>query len=216
MNVVSGAVHWAGEHPIPTAVGVFAVGAILLLVLRPATPTVADNGMSAFYAAQAVQATSGNQLMAVQNQDATALGVAQVAAARDVGMVTAQGATDTSLASINGASAVQLADITGSDALATVQNNNATAISLADAAGAFSVATNTVNAQTSVQLAQINADTAAAAELTRQQAQKQQFFLATGEQQIEGAIAPFIMHDPDVAAIFASFNQGGVTYTPAH
>jgi hypothetical protein len=53
-------------------------------------------------------------------------------------------------------------------------------------------------------------------ETTAQMGQKQQFFLDTGEQQIEGQIAPYVMYNPNAAAIFEDFTSSGTGYIPAH
>lgn len=177
MSAIKGAVHWAGEHPVTVAVGVFAVGAILLLMMRKPSAAGANNGMASFYAAQAAQASSGNSLMAVQSQGKTATAIAQIAADRDKAIAN-----------------------TGA-AVATVQS------------------------QTDVQLAQVNADVLNNAELTRQQAQRQQFFLGVGAQQIEGQAFPYFLQDfssgnpvSSAAALTAwqALIAGGANYHPAH
>lgn len=169
MSAISGAVNWAGKHPVTVAVGVFALGAVLLLVLRKPAAS-GNNGMSAFYAAQAAQAASGNSLMAVQNQVKGATAIAQIQADQNV----------------------QIATIGG---------------------------------QTSTNLAGINASVANAAELTRQEAQRQQFFLGVGQQQIEGAAFPYFLQDiasgnPNAGAgalaAWLALIQGGDQYHPAH
>lgn len=157
---VGKAIDWAGQHPVTTAVGAFAVGAIILLMLKGGGGG-SNNGMAAFYAAQAAQAQSGNALMIAQDQDKTAVALAQTAAAYHAQVATVQSQTDLNLASIN----------------AGVANSQ---------------------------------------ELTRQEAQKQQFFLATGIQQIYGAMMPYILNRPDLASIVASSSAAGVTYQPAH
>jgi CCR4-NOT transcriptional regulation complex NOT5 subunit len=180
MSAIKGAVHWAGEHPVTTGVGVFAIGAILLLMLRPSSGG-ANNGMASFYAAQAAQAQSGNSLMAVQEQGKAATAIAQISANRDV--------------------------------------------HIADTAAATNAQINTVQAQTDVSLAGINAGVANAAEMTRQQAQRQQFFLGVGEQQLQGQATPFFLNNmasgnpASAAAALAAWQaliQGGTHYSPAH
>jgi hypothetical protein len=101
MSAISSAADWGGKHPVTLAVGVFAVGAVILLLMRP-RPVVMDNGMGAFYAAQSASANSGNQLAAVEAQVTGATAIAQIAASRDV-----------SLASTAGNNSAQLADIAG-------------------------------------------------------------------------------------------------------
>ncbi len=173
MSGLHGAVEWAGKHPVPTAIGVFAVGAVLLLMLRGGGGGAApDNGMGAFYAAQAASAASGNQLAAVQAQGKAATAIAQIGADRDT--------------------------------------------HLGDTAAATSIAVNTVQAQTDLGLAGINAGVLNNAELTRQQAQRQQFFLSVGQQQIEGQLAPYLLNNPQLAAILANFGASGQQYNPAH
>ncbi len=82
MSGFSGAASWAGKNPVLLGVGVFAVGAVLLLLLRKPT-VIQDSGMGAFYAAQAAGNNSGNQLAAVQAQVAGATAIAGIAASRD-------------------------------------------------------------------------------------------------------------------------------------
>lgn len=178
MSAIKGAVNWAGEHPVTVAVGVFAFGAIVLLMLSGRKGGVAaNNGMGAFYAAQASQAASGNSLMAVQAQGKTATAIAQIAADRDKAIAT-----------------------TGAG-VATVQS------------------------QTDLGIAQVNADVLNNAELTRQQAQRQQFFLGVGAQQIEGQAFPYFLQDfssgnpvSSAAALTAwqALIAGGANYHPAH
>lgn len=181
MSGFHGAVEWAGKHPVPTALGVFAVGAVLLLMMRGGgSAPASDGGMSAFYAAQAASNASGNQLAAVQEQGKAATAIAQIAAGRD--------------------------------------------IHIADTASATNIAVNTVQAQTDVQLAGINAGVLSQAELTRQQAQRQQFFLSTGIQQIFGQAMPYFLQqfsqggDSAAAALAAwqSSVAGGIQYSAAH
>jgi len=180
MSAIKGAVHWAGEHPVTTAVGVFAVGAVILLILKPGAAPAGDNGMSAFYAAQAAQSASGNSLMAIQAQGKAATAIAQISADRDT--------------------------------------------HIADTASAANIAINTVQAQTDLGLAGINADVLNNAELTRQQAQKQQFFLATGQQQIEGQALPYFLQQISgggasanaAVAAWQALIAGGGNYSPAH
>lgn len=156
MSGFHGVVEFAGKHPVGTAVGVFAVGAVILLLMKGGSAPASDGGMSAFYAAQAASAASGNQLAAVQEQGKAATAIAQIAAGRDV--------------------------------------------HLADTASATTIAVNTVQAQTDVSLAGINASVLNSAELTRQQAQKQQFFLGVGIQQLFGQSMPYLLQN---------FAQGG-------
>lgn len=168
MAGIQGAVEWAGKHPVPVAMGVFAVGAIILLMMRPTSS--GDNGMSAFYAAQSAQAASGNSLMAVQD-------------------------------------------------------TNKTQVALADIAGQYGVQVNTIRAQTDVSLAGINADVLNNQELTRQQAQRQQFFLGAGQQGIEAAAFPYFLRnfssgDPVQAAsaldAWKALAASATAYNPAH
>lgn len=181
MSGIHGAVEFAGKHPVGTAVGVFAVGALLLLMFRGGgSAPASDGGMSAFYAAQAASNASGNQLAAVQEQGKAATAIAQIGANRDM--------------------------------------------HLGDTAAATSIAVNTVQAQTDVQLAGINASVLSQAELTRQQAQKQQFFLSVGIQQLLGQSMPFLIdlmrHGGTGADAAASVWQtqvaGGTAYSSAH
>lgn len=167
MAGISSAVEWAGKHPVTVAVGVFALGAVFLLFMRGSSSGTGDGGMSAFYAAQAAQAASGNQLMAVQAQGKTATAIAQIAADRDV----------------------QLADYATQAAATQVAGG----ISLAEIAAAASAHAATVQSQTDIQLAQYNRDVLMASELTRQQAQKQQFYLNAGIQQIYGQTSPYLL-----------------------
>lgn len=169
MSAISGAVKWAGDHPVLIAVGVFAVGAVFLLMSRPAP--AGDSGIGAFYAAQAAQANSGNQLAGVQAQVAGATAIAKIASERDQAIAATSGATAANLATIQGKSAADLADI----------------------AGKYNVQVNTVQAQRDVTLAGYNRDISLAAELTRQQAQKQSFFLGVGQNQVQGASLPYLL-----------------------
>jgi len=78
MSGISGAISYAGKHPVTVAVGVFAVGAVLLLLLRGnGGGQTSDGGMNAFYAAQAAQASSGNALLAAQKQVMGAIAINQ-------------------------------------------------------------------------------------------------------------------------------------------
>ena len=72
--------HWAAEHPVPVAVGVFALGAIVLLATSHGGGSQAGAGMGAFYAAQAAQVQAGANLAARQSDNATALGIASLQA----------------------------------------------------------------------------------------------------------------------------------------
>lgn len=65
MNL-QGAAHWAGEHPVIIAGGVFVIGGLLLLVLSGNNGSANSNLGSAYFAAQAAQGVSGNQLQATQ------------------------------------------------------------------------------------------------------------------------------------------------------
>lgn len=121
-DVLHKSIEWAGKHPVPVFVGVVVGGGVLIMLMRGGggSSSSGDNGMSAFYAAQAAQANSGNQLMAIQNQDATALGIAQVNA----------GAATT----INGQNTGAATTINGQNtdtALAITQTNDSTAVQLA-------------------------------------------------------------------------------------
>lgn len=75
---MSNPLHWAAEHPVPVAVGVFAVGAVLLLLMGGKGGQASDGGMSAFYAAQAAQTNAAAGLAATQSNNATALGIADL------------------------------------------------------------------------------------------------------------------------------------------
>lgn len=135
MSVIKGAIHWAGEHPVVIAVGVFGIGALFLLTRGGGGQPAAAN-LSSFYAAQAAQAQAGAVIQTTQIQADAAQGIAKISADRD-----------TSIAGI----------------------------------------------QAPILLAQND---------TAQQAQKQQFFLDTGIQQIFGAQLPYLV---------ANFAQGGTS-----
>lgn len=74
--------HWAAEHPVPTAVGVFAVGALLLLVMGSGKGggSQAGAGMSSFYAAQAAQSANNASVATTQSNNTAALGIAKIQA----------------------------------------------------------------------------------------------------------------------------------------
>ena len=81
MSFIEKAKEFVSHHPYETAAGVFGVGVVLIFVLRKpaATNTSSAAGdASAYYAANAANVNSGNQLAAVQSQSQ-----AQVAAASD-------------------------------------------------------------------------------------------------------------------------------------
>jgi len=112
MSGFNGAVKWAGDHPVMVAVGVFGIGAIILLMMQPKSSGGGDNGMGAFYAAQSAQAASGNSLMAIQEQSKAAVALGGIAADRDkhiadtasatnIAVNTVQAQTDVNLAQIN-------------------------------------------------------------------------------------------------------------------
>lgn len=174
-------------------VGVFAIGAILLLMMRGGGSS-GDNGMSAFYAAQAASAASGNQLAAVQEQGKAATAIAQIAANRDVDLSQSQ---------------IQLAQITGQ-----------TSANLAEIGGKYTVQANTIAAQRDVDLANINAAILNQAEITRQQAQKQQFFLGVGQQQLQTAALPFLLQrlqsGNDAVSFWQAQVAGATSYNAAH
>lgn len=99
MADASSALHWAAKHPIPVAVGVFAVGAILLLMMggHGSSSSSSSSDMSAFYAAQAAQAADGASVATTQSNNATALGIAQI-----------QGNTSTANTASNNAASVAM------------------------------------------------------------------------------------------------------------
>lgn len=105
--------------------------------------------------------------------------------------------------------AAQAAQNASNNSVALAQVQGATETAVAGLAANQNVAINASNNATATTLGLALNDTA-------QQGQKQQFFLDTGEQQIEGAIAPYVMHDADAADIFASFNAAGTGYSAAH
>lgn len=75
--------HWAAEHPVPTAVGVFAVGALLLIVMgagKGGGGSQAGAGMSSFYAAQAVQSANNASVATTQSNNSAAMGIAKIQA----------------------------------------------------------------------------------------------------------------------------------------
>lgn len=158
MSGISGAVAWSGKHPVTLAVGVFAIGAVILLMMKGHGGDPAAGGMGQFYAAQAAQAASGNSLMAVQANDKTAVALAGIAADRD--------------------KTLGLANLSTQQTLGLAAND------------------------------------------TAQQGQKQQFWLATGLQQIFGAQLPFLVGNiaaggqpgADATAIELAFMNGGVHY----
>jgi hypothetical protein len=170
MAGLSGAVKWAGDNPVIVAVGVFAVGAVFILMNSKPAPA-GNNGMAAFYAAQAASAQSGNQLAMVQAQVTGAQGIAKIQSERDQAIASTSGATALGLATTQGKSAAELAEI----------------------AGKYNVQTNTIQAQRDVNLANINRDVLLESERTRQMAQKQQFFLGVGQNQIQGASLPYLL-----------------------
>lgn len=102
---------WAGENPLLLGIGVFAIGAIILVLFRKPV-VVQDSGMGAFYAAQSASSASGNQLASVQAQVAGATAIAGISANRDVSLAdvsarysaqvnTVQAQTDITLAQLN-------------------------------------------------------------------------------------------------------------------
>lgn len=128
--------------------------------------------------------------------------------------------------------AAQASQAASGNSLAAVQAQGKTATAIAQIAAnrdttiaATGAQVATVQSQTDVQLAQLNADVLNNAELTRQQAQRQQFFLGVGEQQIEGQAFPYFLQDfssgnpvSSAAALTAwqSLIAGGTVYHPAH
>jgi hypothetical protein len=191
MSAVTGAVHWAGEHPVTTAVGAFAIGAVVLLMMRGSGGGGGDNGMGAFYAAQSAQSASGNSLAAVQAQSKAAVQIAQLASDRDVALATANGATNVQLAGINKDATVAVAGL---------------------------------NMGRDVTIAGYGRDVALSQELTAQQGQRQQFWLATGQNQVQGQSLPWILETikaggpgaDDAAALALAQIAGATTYHPAH
>lgn len=134
------------------------------------------------------------------------------------GMSSFYAAQASQAASGNSLMAVQAQGKTAT-AIAQIAANRDTAIANTGAAVA------TVQSQTDVNLAQIGADVANNAELTRQQAQRQQFFLGVGAQQIEGQAFPYFLQDfssgnpvSSAAALTAwqALIAGGANYHPAH
>lgn len=119
MAGMSDALHWAEKHPVPLAIGVFCVGAVLLLLLSGSKSSAASSGsgLGTFYAAQAAQASSGNQLMATQDQDKTAVALAQIGASNQQALATTSAGV--SLASIDANQAVALKQLN-----ITARNNN--------------------------------------------------------------------------------------------
>lgn len=92
--------HWAAEHPVPVAVGVFAVGALILLMTAgKGGGSQAGAGMQGFYAAQAAQAADNATVATTQSNNTAALGIAKIQADAS----TAMNANNNSAAvSING------------------------------------------------------------------------------------------------------------------
>lgn len=111
MSQISAAFKWASEHPVPTAVGVFAVGAILLLMTRNTSAGASGDATSAaaYYAAEAQQGISGNQLAETQI-------VAQAATTQALAATAADVTNNTTWANVS---------------LANTANNNAAALALA-------------------------------------------------------------------------------------
>ena len=112
------------------------------------------------------------------------------------------GASDGGMGAFYAAQAAQNAS-NNQVALAQVNNTGATAIAQ-------------IAANQNVAIANTGASVALAQNETAQQGQKQQFFLDTGVQQIEGAALPYILQRPDLASIFESFNNHGTGYTASH
>lgn len=111
-GAVSKAVNFAGEHPVMTALGVFAIGAVVLVVLRGSGGGgEGGSSMSAFYAASAASSSAGNQLAAVQAQVNGATAIAKIAADRDVALLSATGATQKELAELAGKYNAQMATV---------------------------------------------------------------------------------------------------------
>jgi hypothetical protein len=105
---MNGPLKWAIDNPIPLALGVFAVGAVLLLVLRKPT-VIQDSGMGAFYAAQSAGAQSGNELAKVQAQVAGATAIAGIAAKRDETLSDTAGRYSVQLATVGAQTSLELA-----------------------------------------------------------------------------------------------------------
>jgi hypothetical protein len=112
--------------------------------------------------------------------------------------------------------AAQAAQNASNNSVALAQVQGATATGIAKIAAGQNVTI--ADTQARVALAQTDAATSLglARNTTAQQGQKQQFFLDVGEQQIEGAIAPYILGRPDLASILDSFNRAGTGYNAAH
>jgi hypothetical protein len=97
---MNGVLKWAGDNPLILALGVFAVGVVVLLTLRKPV-VVQDNGMSAFYAAQGASNSTSNQLAAVQAQVAGATALATIAGEYNAKITTVRAQTDVELAKVN-------------------------------------------------------------------------------------------------------------------
>lgn len=73
--------HWAAEHPVPVAIGVFAIGALVLLMTSGGGGgSQAGAGMSSFYAAQAAQSANNASVATTQSNNTAALGIAKIQA----------------------------------------------------------------------------------------------------------------------------------------
>ena len=139
------------------------------------------------------------------------------------------GAADNGMSSFY---AAQAAQASSGNSLMAVQSQGKTATAIAQIAADRdkAIATTgagvaTVQSQTDLGIAQVNADVLNNAELTRQQAQRQQFFLGVGAQQIEGQAFPYFLQDfstgnPNVSgpalAAWQALIAGGANYHPAH
>lgn len=113
MASIHGALHWAKEHPVPLAIGVFAVGAVVLLLMNSGSSSSSgSSGLSSFYAAQAAQAQSGNSLMATQDQDKTAVALAQIGTANQQALATTAAGVSTANIAANQAVALKQLAVT--------------------------------------------------------------------------------------------------------
>lgn len=114
MAGISDAVSWAGKHPVTTAVGAFALGAVILLMMRGGGGGGSSGGnLSAFYAAQAAQAGADAQVRGVQaqTQAAVAINGQNVAGATQIASISAVTAED--LANIHATSDLNLLNADG-------------------------------------------------------------------------------------------------------
>lgn len=115
MSGFNGAVSWAGKHPITTAVGAFALGAVLLLMLKGGGGSAASSGgnASAFFAAQAQQAAIQGATAQTQAQSNAAVAINQANVTGSVQIASIGGATSEDLANINATSQLNLTNAEG-------------------------------------------------------------------------------------------------------